>query len=288
MGKYKAQEIPKVKEKLFEYLKNSQYCNNLCNVYYNLTHDWFEIYIWEYIKRTFWFDIKINWWRNDKWIDIIWTKIINWEEQKAYIQCKQRHWLTKYHVKENDLSQFLGKTYKLKNSKTFLYYITTSWYTPGAKKFAKENDIIIKDYKDIAKDIYEKLNIEQFKSIINYWCPEYKNIKIFEDDFWIIAKKKEKEYLEIKKETKIELNKLIKEKVNKRIIYKICLWIILLILILTMIDYFTVSFNQENINNIKDTSKNSNNISNISTNEIIITKNTKKNIQRKRVININQ
>lgn len=213
MGNFKREKIDIVKEELKQYLNNKDKINKLCNIYYNLTNKGFEIYIAEFFRNVLKYNIKIRWWLKDWWIDIEATKNINWKEQKVFIQCKQRHWASKkWHINKKEISSFLWNIQKEKTENTILYLITTSWLTQEAKKFAKENNIKIKDYKDII-DIYDKFTFEEFEKVIKFWKYNYTN-KIFEDEFSEISNKKKNEIKETIKTTKNDIEELL-EKINK-------------------------------------------------------------------------
>lgn len=209
---YKKEEKDIVKNELSKWFKNDiQIASNLCEVYYNLTDKWFEVYIWEYIRKIHNFDIEIIWWKKDWWIDIIGNRIINWNEQKIYVQCKQRHWASKKrHITEKNLKEFIWSTHKFKNNNNvFLYYITTSRFTPNAKKYAKENNIIIKDYKDIAREIYNNYSLEEFNKFIMYWNHKFVINDLLENNYIDYIDQKENIKIWIKKEIN-DLNEEIK------------------------------------------------------------------------------
>jgi len=162
--------------------------------------NWFEEYIKYYLNQT-WYELEEKNWGNkaDWWIDIKWY----YKGKKIYVQCKKYIqnfldwenldkiekkwyvWLSQVRdfywwvVSENDWCIKWCKI--LKDIK--MIFITTWRFSNEAKTFAKKNNIILKDYREVAK-ITEDYSLWDFFSDFEkkYWANKLFKIKNFK--FW--------------------------------------------------------------------------------------------------------
>lgn len=128
-----------------------------------LKSDGFELFIKLYLEKL---DFKmkkwIAWQRADGGIDLKWSA----HKQKIYIQCKKyiKNHLYKWKINVWEIRNFfwwiVGIDGNFKNA--LKIFVNTGHYTDHAKKFAKDNNIEIWDYKDIAS-ICEVYNYSDFK-----------------------------------------------------------------------------------------------------------------------------
>lgn len=308
MWVYKKDDISSEKQNLLKYFKNDlTKCGELCSLYYNLTDKWFETYIAEYFRKIHNFDTKVNWWFDDKWIDVYWIRIINWTEQKLIVQCKQWHWnSTRWHIKKDHIWAFDSDINDHKDKNTFIYYITTTRITKNALEKAKEKWIIVKWYKELVEEVYLKYPFEEFSKFILNWNHIYNSKKIFEkkylDEISLINNKKEITKTSIIKETTISLNSFneifiwiaLDDKI-KKVDYKKEIWNFFNFLrksIIAILAFWFILFIIGSINNKSQTSSNFEQ-SNQTTSPIIessasqpeVIKNTKKNVKRIRNVN---
>lgn len=125
----------------------------------------FEKYMQYYFQNFKKYDVKLNGttWQQDKWIDLLWVKNINWVQKKIIVQCK------KHCVKDitlNDVSHFYGKIideYNEDKLNTDVYYITTTKFTRNAFEFLESKWVHAIDFSKISKvlDIYP---LDRFKA----------------------------------------------------------------------------------------------------------------------------
>lgn len=125
---------------------------------FEITDKWFEYYIKDYFKKEYKYDrIKVIWWMDDGWIDIIWK----YKNKHTLIQCKQYR---TSHVRHQDLLKFVADTEKYKKriwEVLSLYFITTSRVNKDAYGCWNHNNIEIKDCHDILK-MNKEVNIDDF------------------------------------------------------------------------------------------------------------------------------
>lgn len=144
---------------------NTKKAENVYKIRHYLKSDWFELFIKLYFEK-FGIDMSdISWQHPDWWIDLKWY--INGE--KVYIQCKK---YTKNHTYRKgvtiwDIRGFLWWIVSIDRDYTSAkkIFINTADYSSPSRRFAKENDIELWDYTDIAS-ICEEYNFEEFKKDI--------------------------------------------------------------------------------------------------------------------------
>lgn len=196
-----------IEKKILEYyLDNSDSAERVFEIRYRLDKcNWFEEYIKYYYNSNKWYNIKRRtlWCKPDWWIDLIWE---NNYWNKIYIQCKKyhQHFSTEEKYKNLDkkwniwvwfIRDFLWWVVSECNwciwNNIEMIYVTTWRCTSEAKEFAKNNNIKLQDFRDVA--------------IISKEYPLDKFLDDFKNDWWDINKITNKYY---KKEEKINKNQL--------------------------------------------------------------------------------
>jgi len=156
------------------YLWDKLQAQNIFNIRHMLTPRGFEVYIKYYLKSIWYKMTNFIWWNKpDWWIDLKWT----YKNFEVFVQCKK-------YIKNSDfkwkvwvwelrnfywwvVSEFNGN---ISNKNVFMLFVTTGSYSHTAKKFAKNSNIRIIDYQDLAKQsetynlyLFEKMYKENSK-----------------------------------------------------------------------------------------------------------------------------
>ncbi len=139
---------------LRQYINNESEVELLLQIKYGLSPEQFEHRVAQYYRDVKWYETVVQWGYDDEWIDVIAQK--SWSPT-LYIQCKKR---ILWHITLKDIWYFYGLVTDKVDNNIEMVYVTTTWVTPNAKKFAKSKNIIIKNYRDIIEMALEmKLDI---------------------------------------------------------------------------------------------------------------------------------
>jgi hypothetical protein len=137
---YSQQDILRHQKRLKKYIQNENDIKLLSHIMYEFDPTAFEYFVAFYYSSVEWYHTQVIWGYDDEGIDVVGKKWNN----KILIQCKK--YITN-HVKKEHVGYFYGLTVNERvDNKVELIYITTSWYTPNAKKFCNEKSIHIKSY----------------------------------------------------------------------------------------------------------------------------------------------
>jgi len=217
MSKFIKNNSSYIEKKILEYYL--EWDSNSAERVFEIRHrlnkcNWFEEYI-KYYYNSKWYKIKPQtWWCNpDWWIDLRWD--YNWK--KVYIQCKKYR---QTFISQEKYSHIENKWYIwISNVRDFFWWVVNEWkwciwnniemifvttwrYSKEAIKFAKDNNIQLKDFRDISR-ISKKYSLDDF-------------LYDYESNWWDINRIINKNY---KKEPAINKNQLTIDDINTNDLY---------------------------------------------------------------------